>query len=35
VNLFTIDELFGGWQAAQKTHFGDRGLFDQIYTPGR
>ncbi|MQA30216.1 MAG: sulfate ABC transporter substrate-binding protein [Luteitalea sp.] len=35
VNLFTIDELFGGWQKAQKTHFADGGLFDQIYTPGR
>ena len=35
VELFTIDEVFGGWQNAQKTHFADRGLFDQIYTPGR
>jgi sulfate/thiosulfate transport system substrate-binding protein len=34
VTLFTIDELFGGWQAAQKTHFGDGGTFDQIYKPG-
>jgi sulfate transport system substrate-binding protein len=33
--LFTIDELFGGWQRAQKTHFGDGGIFDQIYQPGR
>ena len=31
VNLFTIDEVFGGWQKAQKTHFGDGGVFDQIY----
>jgi sulfate transport system substrate-binding protein len=31
VNLFTIDELFGGWQKAQKTHFADGGVFDQIY----
>lgn len=30
VNLFTIDE-FGGWQAAQKKHFADKGIFDQIY----
>jgi sulfate/thiosulfate transport system substrate-binding protein len=30
-NLFTIDEVFGGWQKAQKTHFGDGGVFDQIY----
>lgn len=31
INLFTIDELFGGWQKAQKTHFADGGMFDQIY----
>lgn len=31
VQLFTIDELFGGWQAAQKKHFTDGGIFDQIY----
>jgi len=35
VKLFTIDELFGGWRTAQKTHFDDGGFFDQIYTPGR
>ena len=35
VKLFTIDEAFGGWQTAQKTHFADRGSFDQIYQPGR
>lgn len=35
VNLFTIDEVFGGWQRAQKIHFADGGLFDQIYQPGR
>jgi sulfate/thiosulfate-binding protein len=29
-NLFTIDEVFGGWQSAQKTHFSDGGIFDQI-----
>ncbi|HRI17009.1 MAG TPA: sulfate ABC transporter substrate-binding protein [Burkholderiaceae bacterium] len=34
VKLFTIDELFGGWRVAQKTHFDDGGVFDQIYTPG-
>ena len=33
VTLFTIDEQFGGWQKAQKTHFADGGLFDQIYQP--
>lgn len=32
VNLFTIDEVFGGWTKAQKDHFADGGVFDQIYT---
>ncbi|MDX2265191.1 MAG: sulfate ABC transporter substrate-binding protein [Hyphomicrobiales bacterium] len=31
VPLFTIDEVFGGWTKAQKTHFEDGGVFDQIY----
>jgi len=31
INLFTIDEAFGGWTKAQKTHFSDGGVFDQIY----
>jgi sulfate transport system substrate-binding protein len=30
--LFTIDELFGGWRAAQKKHFADKGVFDEIYS---
>jgi sulfate/thiosulfate transport system substrate-binding protein len=30
IKLFTIDELFGGWRAAQKKHFDDGGIFDQI-----
>ena len=34
VKLFTIDEVFGGWQKAQKAHFADGGVFDQIYKPG-
>ena len=34
VKLFTVDEVFGGWQNAQKTHFADGGVFDQIYKPG-
>lgn len=33
VELFTIDELFGGWQQAQHTHFNDGGIFDKIYGP--
>jgi sulfate/thiosulfate transport system substrate-binding protein len=31
LELVTIDEAFGGWQDAQKTHFADGGVFDQIY----
>lgn len=31
VDLFTIDEVFGGWTKAQKTHFADGAIFDQIY----
>ncbi|GAB3268627.1 sulfate ABC transporter substrate-binding protein [Chitinimonas naiadis] len=31
VNLFTIDDVFGGWAKVQKAHFGDGGVFDQIY----
>ncbi len=31
INLFTIDELFGGWHKAQKQFFADGGVFDQIY----
>jgi sulfate transport system substrate-binding protein len=33
--LFTVDEVFGGWQKAQKKHFEEGGTFDQIYQPGR
>ena len=32
--LQRVDELFGGWQKAQKRHFDDGGVFDQIYIPG-
>jgi sulfate/thiosulfate-binding protein len=35
VELFTIDQAFGGWSNAQKTHFNDGGTFDRIYRPGR
>jgi len=31
VELFTIDELFGGWTKAQSAHFADGGIFDEIY----
>jgi sulfate transport system substrate-binding protein len=33
VKLVTVDEVFGGWQKAQKTHFADGGVFDQIFQP--
>jgi len=32
--LVTIDKTFGGWRNAQKTHFSDGGIFDQLYVPG-
>jgi len=35
VKLVTIDDTFGGWQKAQKTHFADGGQFDQLYQPGK
>ena len=31
VGLFTVDEVFGGWEKANKAHFVDGGSFDQIY----
>lgn len=31
IELFKIDEAFGGWKNAHKTHFADGGTFDQIY----
>lgn len=34
IKLVSIDDpLFGGWTKAQPEHFGDGGIFDQIYTP--
>jgi sulfate/thiosulfate-binding protein len=33
IRLVTIDQVFGGWAKAQPLHFGDGGLFDQIYKP--
>ncbi|MFZ6750098.1 sulfate ABC transporter substrate-binding protein [Undibacterium sp. Ren11W] len=35
IKLFNIDESFGGWTKAQKDHFADGGVFDQIYQPGK
>ena len=31
VKLFTIDDVFGGWEKAQAEHFDDGGVFDQIF----
>lgn len=31
VKVFSVEETFGGWQKAMKTHFADGGTFDQIY----
>jgi sulfate transport system substrate-binding protein len=35
LKLVTIDDTFGGWKNAQKTHFADGGIFDQIYGKGK
>ncbi len=32
LKLVTVDQVFGGWQKAQKTHFADGGSFDAIFT---
>ncbi|GAC1623134.1 MAG: sulfate ABC transporter substrate-binding protein [Candidatus Acidiferrum sp.] len=31
LELFTVNNVFGGWQKAQQIHFADGGVFDQIY----
>jgi sulfate/thiosulfate-binding protein len=33
LELVTVDDVFGGWKKAQKDHFDDGGVFDQIYQP--
>jgi sulfate/thiosulfate-binding protein len=33
LKLYTVDDSFGGWANAQKTHFADGGVFDSIYSP--
>jgi len=35
VELFTIDAVFGSWDAAHRKHFADGGFFDTIYGVGR
>ncbi|HTR40626.1 MAG TPA: sulfate ABC transporter substrate-binding protein [Pseudomonadales bacterium] len=33
LETFTVDEVAGNWQKAQKVHFAEGGIFDQIYHP--
>lgn len=33
LQLVTVDEVCGGWQKAQQTHFNDGGIFDRIFKP--
>ena len=35
LNLFSVDQAFGGWGAADKAHFADGGSFDQIYSKSK
>lgn len=35
LKLITVDQVFGGWQNAQKKFFADGGIFDQIYQPNQ
>ncbi len=35
LELITVDEVFGGWQKAQATHFAEGAIFDRVYTPAR
>lgn len=36
IKLVTIDDpIFGGWAKAQPYHFGDGGIFDQVYKPAQ
>ena len=35
LELFTVNDIAGGWQQALKTHFADGGIFDQIYQPNK
>jgi sulfate transport system substrate-binding protein len=35
MDLLTVDAVFGGWDAAQRTHFNDGGVFDRMTRPAR
>jgi sulfate/thiosulfate-binding protein len=34
LQMFTIDEVFGGWKKAHEQHFADGAIFDRIYGGG-
>jgi sulfate transport system substrate-binding protein len=34
IELFTITDVFGGWDAAHEKHFADGGVFDRVYRVG-
>lgn len=35
LNTFTVDQVFGGWAQAQKTHFNDGATYDQVITAAK
>ena len=35
LNLFTIEQAFGGWGSADQAHFRDDASFDQIYSKSK
>lgn len=35
IEMFSVDQVFGGWREANRVHFADGGKFDQIYKPAR
>lgn len=35
IEMFSVDQVFGGWREANRVHFADGGKFDQIYKPTR
>jgi sulfate transport system substrate-binding protein len=35
IEMFTVGKVFGGWDKAQRVHFADGGIFDQIFGAGR
>ena len=35
LDLFTVNEIAGGWHQAEQVHFSDGGIFDQIYQPNK